>query len=153
VCPESLRGFRSETYSFLGFQKAISATVDVAKEMEGYQGAVTRYIHYLVRNTAEAEDFVQETFLRAQRQQACRFARQAQISSVDISTIHRWLKSTDNTSRQIHITDELRARFVDEAPLGYLPVLETTMKLGVSRQAVSQRVKRGELQALYQPEL
>ncbi len=75
VCPESLRGFRSETYSFLGFQNVMSATVDVAEEMEGYRSAVTRYIHYLVRNTAEAEDFVQETFLRAQRQQARRFAR------------------------------------------------------------------------------
>ncbi len=60
---------------------------------------------------------------------------------------------TPGAPRQIHITDELRARFVDNAPLGYQPVLETTMKLGVSRQTVSQRVKRGELQALYQPEL
>jgi hypothetical protein len=49
---------------------------------------------------------------------------------------------------QIRITDELRARFFEQAPPGYLPMLETTMKLGVSRQTVLQRVKRGELEAL-----
>ena len=35
-----------------------------------------------------------------------------------------------------------------QAPPEYLPMLETTMKLGVSRQTVLQRVKRGELQAV-----
>ncbi len=49
---------------------------------------------------------------------------------------------------QIRITEELRARVVAEAPPEYLPMLETTMKLGVSRQTVLQRVKRGELQAM-----
>ena len=49
---------------------------------------------------------------------------------------------------QIRITDELRARIVQQAPPEYLPMLETTMKLGVSRQTVLQRVKRGELQAV-----
>jgi hypothetical protein len=42
----------------------------------------------------------------------------------------------------------LRARFVEQAPPGYLPMLETTLKLGVSRQTVLQRAKRGELEAL-----
>ena len=49
---------------------------------------------------------------------------------------------------QIRLTDELRARFVEQAPPDYLPMLEATIKLGVSRQTVLQRVKRGELQAL-----
>ncbi len=49
---------------------------------------------------------------------------------------------------QIRITEELRARVVAEAPPEYLPMLETTMKLGVSRQTVLQRVKRGDLQAM-----
>jgi len=35
-----------------------------------------------------------------------------------------------------------------QVPPEYLPMLETTMKLGVSRQTVLQRVKRGELQAV-----
>ena len=49
---------------------------------------------------------------------------------------------------QIRITDELRACIEQQAPPEYLPMLETTMKLGVSRQTVLQRVKRGELQAV-----
>jgi len=49
---------------------------------------------------------------------------------------------------RFEFTDELRARFVEQAPPGYLAMLETTLKLGVSRQTVLQRVKRGELEAL-----
>jgi len=80
----------------------------------------------------------------------------AQILGVYTSTIHRWLNDgfiageqvTPGAPWQIRITDELRARFVEQAPPDYLPMLETTMKLGVSRQTVLQRVKRGELEAL-----
>lgn len=42
-------------------------TVD---EMERHRSAVTRYIRYLVRDTSDAEDLAQETFLRAHRQRA-----------------------------------------------------------------------------------
>jgi predicted DNA-binding transcriptional regulator AlpA len=80
----------------------------------------------------------------------------AQILGVYPSTIHRWLNDgfiageqlTPGAPWQIRITDELQARFVEQAPSGYLPMLETTLKLGVSRQTVLQRVKRGELEAL-----
>jgi len=80
----------------------------------------------------------------------------AQILGINTSTIHRWLSDgfiageqvTPGAPWQIRITDELRARFVEQAPPGYLPMLETTMKLGVSRQTVLLRVKRGELEAL-----
>jgi len=80
----------------------------------------------------------------------------AQILGINTSTIHRWLSDgfiageqvTPGAPWQIRITDELRARFVEQAPPDYLPMLETTMKLGVSRQTVLQRVKRGELEAL-----
>lgn len=37
-------------------------------EMERYRGAITRYIQYLVRDAAEAEDLAQEAFVRAHRQ-------------------------------------------------------------------------------------
>jgi hypothetical protein len=37
---------------------------------------------------------------------------------------------------------------VEQAPPGYLPMVEATKKLGVSRQTVLQRVKRGELEAI-----
>jgi hypothetical protein len=41
------------------------------------------------------------------------------------------------------------ARFVEEAPDGYVAMLEATLLLGVSRQTVLQRVKRGELAAVH----
>jgi predicted site-specific integrase-resolvase len=79
----------------------------------------------------------------------------ARILGLNTSTIHRWLadgfiagEQVTPGAWQIRITDELRARVVAEAPPEYLPMLETTMKLGVSRQTVLQRVKRGELQAM-----
>ncbi len=37
-------------------------------EIERYRAAVTRYIRYLVRDATEAEDLVQEAFIRAHRQ-------------------------------------------------------------------------------------
>ena len=80
----------------------------------------------------------------------------AQILGLNTSTIHRWLADgfiageqvTPGAPWQIRITDELRARIVEQAPPEYLPMLEATKKLGVSRQTVLQRVKRGELEAV-----
>lgn len=80
----------------------------------------------------------------------------AQILGMNTSSIHRWLADgfiageqvTPGAPWQIRITDELRARIVPQAPPEYLPMLETTLKLGVSRQTVLQRVKRGELKAV-----
>lgn len=73
------------------------------------------------------------------------------------STIHRWLgdgfiageQLTPGAPWRIRMTEELRGRFVDETPPGWLPMLEATHVLGVSRQTVLQRVKRGELQAVH----
>jgi DNA invertase Pin-like site-specific DNA recombinase len=81
----------------------------------------------------------------------------ARILSVVPGTIHRWINDgfiageqlTPGAPWRIRMTDELRARFVEEAPADYLPMLEATMRLGVSRQTVLQRVKRGELHALH----
>ena len=42
-----------------------------------------------------------------------------------------------------------RALFVDDAPDGWLAMLEATLAYGVSRQTLMQRVKRGELQAVH----
>jgi DNA invertase Pin-like site-specific DNA recombinase len=84
-------------------------------------------------------------------------ARAAQILKVAPSTIHRWLAEgiiageqiTPGAPWNIRITDELRARFVEEAPEGYVAMLEATLLLRVSRQTVLQRVKRGELDAVH----
>jgi hypothetical protein len=80
----------------------------------------------------------------------------AQILGMNTSSIHRWLADgfiageqvTPGAPWQIRITDQLRARIVQQASPQYLPMLETTLKLGVSRQTVLQRVKRGELEAV-----
>jgi len=81
----------------------------------------------------------------------------ADILQVASSTIHRWLATgiipgeqvTPGAPWQIRITDELRARFVEETPEGYVAMLQATLLLGVSRQTVLQRVKRGELDAVH----
>ncbi len=81
----------------------------------------------------------------------------AKILGVVPATVHRWINDgfiageqiTPGAPWRIRMTDELRARFVEQAPPQFLPMLETTMKLGVSRQTVLQRVKRGELEAVH----
>jgi predicted DNA-binding transcriptional regulator AlpA len=80
----------------------------------------------------------------------------AQILGMNTSSIHRWLADgfiageqvTPGAPWQIRITDELRSRIVQQASPEFLPMIEATAKLGVSRQTVLQRVKRGELQAV-----
>ena len=73
------------------------------------------------------------------------------------STLLRWIEDgfipaeqpTPGAPWQIHITDELLARFVEKTPPGFIPMIEATKRLGVSRQTILQRVKRGELQAVH----
>lgn len=80
----------------------------------------------------------------------------AQILGMNTSSIHRWLADgfiageqiTPGAPWQIRITDELRESIVQQAPTEYLPMIEATRKLGVSRQTVLQRVKRGEIKAV-----
>ena len=72
------------------------------------------------------------------------------------STLHRWLNEgfvageqiTPAAPWRIRVNAELRARFVEKAPEGYVPMINATRILGVSRQTVMQRVKRGELPAV-----
>jgi DNA invertase Pin-like site-specific DNA recombinase len=73
------------------------------------------------------------------------------------STLHRWLNDgfvagehdTPGAPWRIRMTDQLRALFVDHTPDGWVPMQEATKILGVSRQTVLQRVKRGELRAVH----
>ena len=73
------------------------------------------------------------------------------------STLHRWIndgfipaeQDTPGAPWRIRITDHLRALFVDDAPDGWLVMQDATKALGVSRQTVLQRVKRGDLQAVH----
>jgi transposase len=81
----------------------------------------------------------------------------AEILGLAPSTVHRWLADgfiageqlTPGAPWRIRVTDDLKARFVEEERDGYLPMLEATKALGVSRQTVLQRVKRGELEAIH----
>jgi hypothetical protein len=47
------------------------------------------------------------------------------------------------------MTDELRSNFIEMPPGGYVPMKEVKNILGVTRQTVLQRVKRGELKAVH----
>ncbi len=81
----------------------------------------------------------------------------AQILGLAPSTLHRWLADgfiageqvTPGAPWRIRVNEEFRARFVEQAPEGYVPMQEATKLLGISRQAVVQRVKRGELSAVH----
>ena len=76
---------------------------------------------------------------------------------VAASTIFRWLQAgfirgeqdTPGAPWRIRVNDQLRALFVEDAPAGYVPIVDAMRILGVSRQTVLHRVKRGELQALH----
>ena len=50
---------------------------------------------------------------------------------------------------RIRMTNELRNRFVEQSPEGYVTMQEATKLLGVSRQTVLQRVKNGEIDAVH----
>jgi len=73
------------------------------------------------------------------------------------STIHRLINDgiiageqiTPGAPWRIRLTDDLKARFNCDADDGFLPMREAIRALGVSRQTVLQRVKRGELEAVH----
>jgi hypothetical protein len=73
------------------------------------------------------------------------------------STLHRWLNDgfiggeqlTPGAPWRIRLTPEIRGLFVDDAPDGWLAMLEATLAYRVSRQTIMQRVKRGELRAVH----
>jgi DNA invertase Pin-like site-specific DNA recombinase len=81
----------------------------------------------------------------------------AKILGTAPSTAHRWLNDgfiageqlTPGAPWRIRLTDDLRRQFVDQIPDGYLPMRDAIDRLGVSRQTVLQRVKRGELAAVH----
>jgi hypothetical protein len=80
-------------------------------------------------------------------------ARQLRIAP---STLLRWLNDgfiageqiTPGAPWRVRLTDELRGMLTDDAPDGWVPLGYATQALGVSRQTVLQKVKRGELRAV-----
>jgi DNA invertase Pin-like site-specific DNA recombinase len=79
------------------------------------------------------------------------------VLGVAPSTIHRLLNDgfiageqlTPGAPWRIRLTDDLKALFNNNAGEGFLPMREAMRALGVSRQTVLQRVKRGELEAVH----
>ena len=72
------------------------------------------------------------------------------------STLHRWINDgfiageqvTPGAPWRIRVNDALRRLLVEDAPSGYVAMIDATKRLGVTRQTVLQRVKRGELDAV-----
>jgi predicted DNA-binding transcriptional regulator AlpA len=79
------------------------------------------------------------------------------VLGVAPSTIHRLLNDgfiageqlTPGAPWRIRPTDDLKALFNNNAGEGFLPMRQAMRALGVSRQTVLQRVKRGELEAVH----
>lgn len=94
--------------------KAMPTSPPTVDEIEQHRPAIMRYIRYLVRDAAEAEDLAQETLLRAHREQA---------SLQDLAALASWLYQIAT-----HVSiDRLRqrARTVErqvDAPVEELPI-------------------------------
>jgi Recombinase/Recombinase zinc beta ribbon domain len=73
------------------------------------------------------------------------------------STLHRLLNDgiiggeqlTPGAPWRIRLTDDIKARFSQGPGEGFLPMRQAMRALGVTRQTVLQRVKRGELEAIH----
>lgn len=82
--------------------------------------------------------------------------RAAEILGIGASTLHRYLMDgfvageqlTAGSPWRIRITDELRARFSDGDVGGYVSMKKAIWLLGVTRQTIMQRIKRGDLEAI-----
>jgi predicted DNA-binding transcriptional regulator AlpA len=80
----------------------------------------------------------------------------ARVRGTAPSTLHRWIndgfvageQTTPGAPWRIRLTNALRSRFAERSPQGYVVMQEVTKLLGVTRQTVLQRVKRGELDAV-----
>ena len=78
---------------------------------------------------------------------------------ITASTLYRWFNDgfvpgeqiTPAAPWRIRLTQSIRELVADDAPAGWVPVQVATASLGVSRQTVLQRVRRGELRAAQGP--
>lgn len=72
-------------------------------------------------------------------------------------TLHRWISEgfldagqlTPGAPGRIRLTDQIRALFVDQAPDGWLAMLEATHAHQLTRATIMKNIKTGALQALY----
>jgi len=72
-------------------------------------------------------------------------------------TVHRWLADgfiareqiMQGVPWQIRMTKNVRSRFVEKAPEGYVPMKDAKRILSALRQTLLQRVKQGKLSAVH----
>jgi hypothetical protein len=84
-------------------------------------------------------------------------AAAAAVLNVAPSTLHRWLNDgllageqvTPGAPWRIRLTEPLKARFSETAGQDFVTMQEATRALGVTRQTVLHRVKRGEIEAAH----
>jgi predicted site-specific integrase-resolvase len=84
-------------------------------------------------------------------------AAAAAVLNVAPSTLHRWLNDgliegeqvTPGAPWRIRLTEQLKARFTEAAGQDFVTVQEATRALGMTRQTVLHRVKRGEIEATH----
>jgi excisionase family DNA binding protein len=75
---------------------------------------------------------------------------------VSPDTVHRWAREgfveaiqvTPHAPWRIHVTDELRAQIVPDAPPHWVGLAEAATRLGRSRQTILQWVQSGRLRAV-----
>ena len=83
-------------------------------------------------------------------------AQAARQLGIAPSTLLRWLNDgfiageqvTPGAPWRIRLTDQLRGMLTDTTPDGWVPLGSASQALGISRQTVLQKVKRGELRAV-----
>ena len=75
--------------------------------------------------------------------------RPAEQRMSHIHDLHRAGENPAEMMQYVPFSDELRARFVPQVPAGWLGLAEAARALGVARQTVLDRVRRGELRAVH----
>jgi predicted site-specific integrase-resolvase len=94
--------------------------------------------------------------LSVREQELLNVSQAARELAIAPSTLLRWLNDgfvageqiTPGAPWQIRLTSELRGMLADNTPDGWVAIHHATRALGVSRQTILQRVKRGELRAV-----
>jgi hypothetical protein len=149
-------------------------TIDIIRRLAVYHadGVIAGILNRQGRRTASGDRFTAGHVqgLRHHRGIPCRktpceapdgepvsVRKAAEVLNLAPGTVLRWIEDgfipaeqpTPGAPWQIRLTDDLLSRFVEKPPPGFIPMIEATKRLGVSRQTVLQRVKRGELQAVH----
>lgn len=76
--------------------------------------------------------------------------------AVSTATVRRWLREgllageqdAPHAPFRIHLSEEVRARFLPEVPAGYVTLAEAARRLGLARQTVLNQIRRGERRAI-----